>query len=186
MKIAFIGNCQIASLCFYFQQLPHDFDVKWLLYSDEFKAHFGEWIDKVKNKIDNYDIIFNEIKNSDVIVYQEICKEKSLFCNTETLQKNKKESCRLIKIPSIHFDYANYKDSIKELNKREVMNKVDITVSDIFLKYKNLRLMLTIHHPTTFLFLKILNRLCRLLSIPTISKKKGHIFLQDDNYMKLP
>jgi hypothetical protein len=188
MKIVFVGNCQTGSLSFYFQQLSSNYDVKWLLYHESFKGHFGEWSDKIENKIDNYDIIMDEIRNSDVIVYQEICREKSLFCNTETFLKNKKESCRLIKIPDIYFDYSKCEDSIKELIMREVKNKVDIKVSDIFLKYRERRRLMNanVHHPTTFVFLKVLHRLCKLLNIDTLSKEKRNMFLQDDNYMKLP
>ncbi len=80
----------------------------------------GRWSDKIKNKIDNYDISFDVIKKSDIIVYQEIVKDKSIFSNTETLQTNKKESCILLKIPSIYLDYSNYDLSIKELRQREI------------------------------------------------------------------
>ncbi len=115
MNITFIGNCHTASVCFYFQQLLGDSDIKWLLYGDEFKQYMGNWSNKIKNKILNYDIAFDVIKKSDVIVYQEINKEKSIFSNTETLQTNKKDYCILIKIPSIYLDYSNYDVSIKEL-----------------------------------------------------------------------
>jgi hypothetical protein len=186
MKISFIGNCQTASLCFYFQQLLCDNDIKWLLYGDEFKQHLGGWSDKVKNKILDYNIAFDEIKNSDVIVFQEIIREKSKFSNTETLQTLKKESCILIKIPSIVLDYSNYYYSINELKKREIENKVDIIVSDIFQQYREHCLMLNICHPNTFLFLEIINEICMLLNIDTFSKDSEDIFLKDNNYMKLP
>lgn len=74
MKITFIGNCQTTSLCFYFQELLGDYNIYWLLYDNQFIKHLNEWSDKVKNKIINYDISLDIIKNSDVIVYQEISK----------------------------------------------------------------------------------------------------------------
>jgi hypothetical protein len=92
----------------------------------------------------------------------------------------------LIKIPSIYLDYSNYSSSIKELKKRELENKVDIIISDIFEEYREQSLMLTINHPNTFLFLEIVNRICKLLNIDTFSKIKRDMFLQDNNYMKLP
>ena len=186
MNITFIGNCQTASLCFYFQQLLYDCDIKWLLYGDEFKRHLGSWTNKIKNKIVNYDIAFDVIKKSDVIVYQEISKEKSIFSNTETLQINKKESCTLIKIPSIYLVYANYDVSIKELKKREKENKIDIIVSDIFEKYRERCLMITDNHPNTFLFLEVVDELCKLLKIDSFSEEKKTMFLKDNNFMKLP
>jgi hypothetical protein len=186
MKITFIGNCQTVTLCFYFQELLGDHNIQWLLFGEEMSQYLGVYSDKVKNKIDNYDIIFDVIKNSDVIIYQEISKERSLFSNAETLKTNKKDSCRLIKIPSIHLDYSNYDVSIKELNKRELENKVDIMVSDIFEKYREKRLMLSIWHPNTFLFLELINEICKIINIDTFSEMQRNIFLQDDNYMKLP
>jgi len=156
------------------------------MYGDEFRKHMGSWSDKIKNKIVDYDIAIDVIKTSDIIIYQEVCRDKSQFSNTETLQTNKKESCRLIKLPSIHFDYSNYNDSIKELRRREQSNNVDITVSDIFEKYGRRCLMLNIVHPNTFLFLEVLDKLCKLLNIEPFSKIKRDIFLQDKNYIKLP
>jgi hypothetical protein len=187
MNITFIGNCQTVSLCFYFQQLLFNCNnIQWVLYGDEFKMHLNEWSHKTENKIINYDISIDVIKKSDVIIYQEISKEKSLFSNTETLQSIKKESCRLIKIPSIYFDYSNYDSSMKELKKREIINKVDISVSDILEKYKERKLMITIDHPNTFLFLEIVNELCRILNINTFTTFMRDLFLENNNYMGLP
>ena len=130
----------------------------------------GRWSDKIKNKIDNYDISFDVIKKSDIIVYQEIVKDKSIFSNTETLQTNKKESCILLKIPYTYLDYSNYDVSIKELMRHEIEKKVDIRVSDIFDKYREMNLMVTVVHPNTFLFLEIVDELCKLLKLDTFSE----------------
>jgi hypothetical protein len=46
--------------------------------------------------------------------------------------------------------------------------------------------MLTINHPNTFLFLEIVDYICNILNIETFSKIKRDVFLQDNNYMKLP
>ena len=49
MNITFIGNCQLISLCFYFQQLLNENNnICWVLYGEEFKQHiknedFIEW-----------------------------------------------------------------------------------------------------------------------------------------------
>jgi hypothetical protein len=42
MNITFIGNCQTASLCFYFQELQDNFNSQWLLYGDDFKQYIGK------------------------------------------------------------------------------------------------------------------------------------------------
>ena len=90
MNIVFIGNCQTVSLCFYFQQLLSDYNIKWVLYGDEFKPHLNSWSDKVKDKILDYHIAYDLLKNSDAIIFQEISREKSEFSNTETLEIIKK------------------------------------------------------------------------------------------------
>ena len=185
MIITFIGNCQTVSLCFYFQQLL-TCEVYWILFGNEFKPHLGEWSDKVKNKIIDPEKSINCIKNSDIIIYQQIIKDKSYFSNDETLQNLKKETCILIKIPSIYLDYSDYEYSIRELKKREIENEVNVKVSDIFEEYKNDKLMLTVNHPNTFLFLKIVDKLCNILGINTFTQNEKEIFLKKDNYMNLP
>jgi hypothetical protein len=126
------------------------------------------------------------VEKSDVIVHQEVSKEKSLFANMETLQTLKKDSCILIKIPSIHLDYSNFNASIERLMQYETQNNVDIRVSDIFKTNREQRLMLSVPHPNTFLFLELVDQICKLLKIESFSDEKRDVFLKDQNYMKLP
>ncbi len=175
----------MASLCFYFQQLLSDCNVKYALYGDEFSHHLGDWSNKV-NKIINLDESIEWIKTCDIVMYQEINKDKSVFSNTEALTAIKKESCKLIKIPSIYFVLDKYDISILVLQRLENVNKVDITVSDIFEKYRETLLIFGLMHPTTFMFLEIVNKICKLLNIDTFSELKRGIFLSDTNYMNLP
>lgn len=184
MKIVFVGNCQTASLCFYFQQLLGDQSSVWLLYDNDFLQFYGPWLDKVNKRLD-VESIFQELKQCDVVVYQEITKEKSLFCNTPSLKSLTKESCQLVKIPSICFEYDTYDVSLQELIKREDEKEVNVRVSDMFERYKDRCLMLTLWHPNTFLFLEVVNALCKLLNIATFSEEKRNMFLEDENYMNL-
>jgi hypothetical protein len=187
MIITFIGNCQTATLCFYFQQLLVNCHCQWILFGDGFKPALGEWIDKVKNIIlDHKNLGIDTIKNSDIIIHQEIIEDKSLFCNTESLNMNKKESCILIKIPNIYLNYSQYNNSLENLKYRENINKVHIKVSNIFIKYKDRHLMNTISHPNTFMFLEVVDEICKILNIDSFSKSQRDMFLEDNNYMKLP
>ena len=177
MKITCIGNCQTLSLCFYLQELLESDNISWLLYGQEFKRHLGPWSDKIKNKIIDYESRhIDEIKESDVIIYQEISVTKSSFSNYEKLQEIKKDSCKLIKIPSIYLDSNNYETSLKELKRRETDNKVDVTVTDFFEKLKITKLMLSIDHPTTFLFLEIMKKICNILNIEFFTQKRLIVF----------
>jgi len=193
MDITFIGNCQTIALCIYFQDILKNDTISWLLYGEEFEKHIVQgWTEKCKNKIMGYDTSIEQIKNSDIIIFQEISKEKSLFCNTETIEKLKKESCRIIKIPSINLDCNNYDESLKELQVRENMNNVDIKVSTIFEKYRlqnaENKLMLTTNHPKTLLFLEILNEISLLLNIKSfcLQTERCIHYMMNDNYVGLP
>lgn len=187
MNITFIGNCQTVSLCFYFQQLlSENNNICWLLYGEEFKQHLNNWSVKCKNKILDYDKVIPTIKNSDIIIYQNIDVSKSLFSNTNILSKIKKDSCTLIQIPSIYLLYNNFDFSIKELIKRENKNNVDIKISNIFYKFRDTNLMLTYNHPTTFLFLEIMKILCNLLNIDFFTEEQYNLFMENKNYIGLP
>jgi hypothetical protein len=187
MNITFIGNCQALSLCFYFQKLlePNN-NICWLLYGDEFTQHIGNWSDKCNNKIIDYDDSIYKIKDSDVIVYQNIDVTKSLFSNTKTLRELSKSTCKLITIPSIHLIYNDFDSSIKELIDRENTNNVDIKISNILYDFKDTNLMLTCNHPKTFLFMEIVKILCNLLDYNFFTEEQYAYFLQNENYMELP
>jgi hypothetical protein len=188
MNLTFIGNCQTLSLCFYLQQLldSNKNNICWILYGKEFEQHLNNWSDKCINKILNYDDAIIKIQNSDIIVYQEIDIDKSIFCNTKKLQEIKKSSCKLIKMPSIWLDYNDYDNSLKELQSREKNNNVDIMVTSTIDKFKNINLMLTINHPKTFFFLEIIRELCLLINIDFFTENQCNKFLENENYMDLP
>jgi len=187
LNITFIGNCQLVSLCFYFQQLlSKNNNIRYVTYGEEFKPQVGSWSGKCKNKIVDYDISIQTIKDSDIIIYQNIDVNKSLFSNTNTLSKLTNNSCKLIKIPSIYLLYNDFDNSIKELINRENENNVDIKVSDIFYKFRNYNLMLTLNHPKTLLFMEIIQSLCNLLNFNFFTKEQYNNYLKNENYMGLP
>lgn len=186
-------------IMFFFQQLlSKNNNICWVMYGKEFApqfdthfgtqfdTHFGNWSVKCKNKIIDYDISIQTIKDSDIIIYQNIDVNKSLFSNTNTLSKLTNNSCKLIQIPSIHLFYNDFDNSIKELINRENENKVDIKVSDIFYKFRNYNLMLTYNHPKTLLFMEIIKSLCNLLNFNFFTKEQYNNYLKNENYMGLP
>lgn len=162
-------------MCFYFQNLGYQ--ASWLMYGEEFRQFLKtRWIQKVNHSTD-----VGLINDSDVIVYQEVSEETSTFCNRRVLQTLVKPTCRLIMMPCIYVELE-----LNELRARELNNKVDITVSDLMETYKDRKLMLTKNHPTTFLFLLVVDRLCNRLNVTTFSNDQKSLFLQNDNYMGLP
>lgn len=187
MNITFIGNCQTVSLCFYFQQLLNENNnICWLLYGEEFLPHIGMWSDKCKNKIVDYDASIQKIKDSDIIIYQHIDVNKSLFCNTNTLRDLTKHSCNLIKIPCIYLKYDEFDHSLTELINRENENDVDVKISSILREFKDVNLMLTHNHPKTFLFMEIMKQLCNLCNYNFFTEQQYNEFVKSENYMQLP
>ena len=120
------------------------------------------------------------------IIYQEIGLDKSAFSNTQKLLEIKKETSRLITVPSIRFDYNDYEKSINKLIIRENKKNTDIKVSNIFNKFKKYKLMLSQRHPKTSLFLEMVKELCKLLDIPFFTKEKYKTFIENNNFMELP
>jgi hypothetical protein len=188
VNITFIGNCQTLSLCFFFQKLleNQNYTVHWISYDEEFNEHVQDWADKCDNKILFLDDALERIDESDIIIYQEIRLERSTFSNTKKLLEIKKDTCRLIKVPSIYFDYNNYEKSINKLIIRENTKNIDIKVSNIFNKFKKYKLMLSPRHPKTSLFLEMVKELCKLLDIPFFTKEKYKTFIENNNFMELP
>ena len=190
IHIAFIGNCQTISLCFFLQQLlvrnKKNYQVKWCLYGDKFKAHLAKWSEKCNHKIIDYDQSIEYIKICNFIIYQDISKEKSTFSNVDILTKIKKEDCKLIKMPSIFFEYSSYDNSLEELIQKETNLNVDIKVSQIIDKHKPNILMLTKNHPKTFLFLEIMKEICKFLNIEFFDQRLYLHYMNNPNYMGLP
>ena len=188
MNITFIGNCQTLSLCFYFQQLLNNknYIISWICYGEEFKPHINEWSNKCRNKIIDYNVSIETIKISDIIIYQNIDENKSSFSNTKELENLKKTSCKLILFPCIYLIYNDFDNSIKELINRENKNNVDIKVSNILSKFKSKNLMLSCHHPSTFLFMEIIKLLCVLINVDFFTEDQYINFLKNENYMQLP
>lgn len=186
--MSLIGNCQTVTLCFYLQQLlsPANYSVNWLMYGNDFRQHLGKWSYKCNNKILDYDVIISKIKESDVIIYQEISSYISNFSRTDVLKTLAKPSCKMIKIPSMWFNYSQFEDSMDEIKKRENSLNVDIKFSTIVEKFPGKKLMLTVNHPNTFLFLEFLKEITTTLNLTFFSKEQIDYFLKDDNFMHLP
>lgn len=201
-NIGFIGNCQMIGLCFYLQQLlGNKYNIRWCLYSEEFNPYIYKrriidnqgrqrelmhWSDKCKNKILQYDVSINFIKSCDVIIYQKINIQTSKYFNEENILKIKKPDAKLIKIPSIFINYKEYDKSLLELQRRENINNVDIFVSQIIDKNKSKNIMLSINHPTTFLFLEVLKEICIILKINFFTNDKYLYYMKNKNFMELP
>ena len=182
MKVTFIGNCQLVALCYYMQQISDD--ARWVCYGPEFLPFLDPWSEKCVNKILDHDGAIARVRDSDVIVYQEVVGWKSTFCNEQTLRALT-PSCTLLKVPSIQWDYSDA-DILKGLQAREIANHVDITASDMFERFKDTKLMLDICHPTTFMFLELVREICKRTGLTFFTDEQVARFLENENHMGLP
>ena len=167
MNITFMGKCQTLSLCYYFQQLldKTKYNISWIMCSDCYLSHLNEHnVYKCDNIILNDDII-EQIKISDVIIYQNVDEENSNFYNADKLEELKKSECKLIMIPSIYFDCDNINLSIEEIKNCNVTNDINDKLLSLFNKYKCEKLKENIKCQKTSLYLEIIKILFDTLDI---------------------
>ncbi len=187
IKIAFIGNCQMVSLCFFTQQLLHDTDIicKWICAYNGFSMFSHQrFSQKCNHKLFSNNESIQYLYECDYIFYQKIKKEKSPLFNEEKIMSYKKYNC--ISMPSIWLDITTYETSLSELKKREITIKNTMIVTDIITYYYGTyTLFNSPNHPTTFLFLKIMEKIASILHVPFFSNELVSIYLKHDNWMEL-
>jgi len=185
--IAIIGNCQMLSTAFYLQQNTDKYLIKWCLYSESFIRHLGRWTDKCNDImiLDVNDCI-EFIKEADIIICQKLSLNASKYFNYNLILTYIKQNCKIITIPSIYCDMNDFDNSIKELQKRELENNNDILVSKIIIKNKNNYPMITINHPTTIIFITIVNIIFTLINHPKICPYLRNYYLEKSNFIELP
>jgi hypothetical protein len=190
MIIGFVGNCQMVTLCYYTQQLlkDHNHEIRWVCYNYLFLEHFdteNRWGDKCVNKIYDTTEGIEFIKKCDIIFYQKIRPETSQYFNFNNIITYNKYA-RFISMPSIKIDLKNVEESLKKLRMREVKYKHDICITSIFKKHTEDVLLLSHDHPTTFLFMEIMKKICKFLNVPFFKNEQYQMFMSNNNYMGLP
>lgn len=178
----------MLSLCYYFQELlktKETYNIYWLMYGEEFRMHLTGYSNKCKNKILDYNESIQKIKESNIIIYQNVSLEKSAFCNTKTLYELKRENCKIIQMSSIFCNMSDFDNSIKNMIDRENKNNTTLSVSKILIKFKDKNLLRGTHHPTTFLFMEIMKVLCKMLNIDFFKDEDYYNLLKNPNHMGL-
>lgn len=195
INIAFIGNCQMVSLCFFLQNIlqnNENYNICYISYDDSFIVHLTEWSHKCKNKIINYQEGIDFLRNCDYVFYQNIKDTTSAYFNKSSIHSYIKPTTMTISISSIHVELNDYDATIKELERRDNDFNNTIKVSAIIkdcIENKNKQihdLLITIHHPTTFLFMEILIQICSYLNIPFYDENIYLNMIKDYNIMDLP
>ena len=196
IHIGFVGNCQLLSLCFFTQFLlkeNQEYTVRYISYDNTFNIHIDKWSDKCNNKILDYSEGIEYLMKCDYIIYNKIKKDTSIFFNTECIESYAKQNCKLISITSIYIQIEKYYQDISELLYRDITLNNTIKISTIIYEYMkdkelvNIKdLLITKNHPTTFLFLIIINKLCEIIEISSYSKEVFDLLIKNNNIMELP
>lgn len=185
--IAIIGNCQMLSTSFYLQQNTDKYLIKWCLFGESFKPHLGPWTHKCKEVMIlglNDSIEF--IKEADIIICQKLSLKASKYFNYNLILTYIKQNCKIITIPSMYCDMNDFDNSIKKIQKKELENNNDILVSKIIIENKNNYPMITKNHPTTIIFITIVNIIFTQINHPKICPYLHNYYLEKSNFMELP
>ena len=159
MKIAFIGNCQTIQLCAHFQELKKDREnIRWICYNPDMITSLAKK-DNCYNKITDTQEGIGFIQECDVVVYQKINESTSPFFN-KIIIKTYNPNAKFISVPSMYFNCDKYEMSMEELKRREIENKVDVTITDVIEQYKDYeQLFISCNQPTDFLILQVVDKL---------------------------
>lgn len=195
ITIGFVGNCQLLSLCFYTQFLLKDnpeYTVRYVCYDNSFHEHLDRWSDKCHSKILDYSEGIDYLMKCDYIIYNKIKDRTSVFFNADALQSYAKPSCVLVSITSIFIELDKYQTGVSELLYRDIIQCNTIKVSTMIYEYmkqegKQLSdLLITKNHPTTYLFMVIMEELCNIMGLKPYGRELFNTLVQNRNLMELP
>ena len=182
-----MGNCQSLAFCFYLQELLRgtDHEVRWVCYGEEMRINLAKWSDKCLNKITDDDEGISYLKTCDHIIYHPIKPATSKNFSIDQIKSYARN--KLTSVQSVHFDLASFEESLVETRRREVLNQIDIPVSDLFERYGHTyKLLVTVNHPTTFLLLEILRKICTVLELPFFDNERIRMYMSNINYIGFP
>lgn len=167
MIFACIGNCQTASISKYIRDLPDNHESFWLCYSELWKQKpwpkdirvFGE--EQIKFHVFKDDRIQEVINTCDVIIYQPSFEVLHFINKYNPINK-------------IHVTLSPiFVDDIEYMKRKEEKYQASICVSKIIEDNRDLDLFIKqSDHPTSFVYLEIIRRICDMLSISFFSQEK--------------
>ncbi len=187
INIALIGNCQTLSLHVYLHDLlkNKNYEIKWIRFGKHVLPGYLKIIshiypDLISITDDEEGIEY--IKTCDYVIYQPILIKTSCNFNATKIKSYCSNTCTQISFISIYID-GDFNMGVYRLKQRELERGTTIKVTDILEKHKDKKLLLRKNHPTTFLFLKLLEQICIHLNIDFF--KNTDKYLITDNYTRL-
>ena len=193
MKIAFIGNCQIEALSWYFKYLLPDAQINWIRFSYGRKGRvykglpYGRVFERLKNRKAFTKKFLNKselnqdadeyISSCDLVIYQVLSKKASPKYYKQRLESLISKDATRFKLPAFHIDRKNIDETLQGMRNRCDVNNTDIHIDDI-LKNVSLDSMITgtKMHPKAIYFLEVARLICLKLGIDFFSEKDYAMF----------
>jgi hypothetical protein len=156
-NISLIGNCQTAALCKFLRKLPNQNECFWLCFEPEWVN--GNWAysidlwgaEQLLFHIFDYETCIQKLMNSDLVIYQ------PNFLNNSILSQINNSKILSITLSPIFVNNLSF------MTEKEEKYKTNIKVSDIIKQNLDKKLYHKVdNHPTTFLTLEIVKKICEI------------------------
>lgn len=196
-KICFIGNCQMASLCIFFEELldKSKYSVQWLCYNPSFHQHFGPWCRRPDDPekfrcrfvLDETQSV-QELLNCDILVYHPLSMKASplfyKYLNNEGIEKL---NCQKVSFPSIHFKLDDVEYHYNYMKEKERLHNITVPLADYLLEnYQTSYLLLREQHPTTMFFKYLIRQVVEKANLEVDLTKLNDKKYDHINYLNLP
>lgn len=164
-RFAFIGNCQIAGLCQYISWLPFESQSYWLCRNVWLNYPWAKSI-KVFGEEQIGRHVFDKNKRKEILQTCDIIIYQPNFDTLNMLHMHCNPNQTKISISPI------YVNDMQFMTNKETKYNTTIKVSNIIKDHKDKKLYLTDHdnHPTSFLLLEIVKKICDTLKLPFYNK----------------
>jgi hypothetical protein len=185
MNIALYGNCQTRALFFYIKKLQPNANIKWICPDLAFDkkvhvwAHTQEFEGKFVESLYNVDKSIDFIKQSDVVIYQNIDTARSPQINQDIIKKHAKQNVDLISISSYYYD-SSLKNPLDGMISRESKLKVSISSVELIIKNSNIHSMEQVHnHPNVHYFIDLCESICSMINWKQFSENDKKELLEE-------
>ncbi|MBN2714706.1 MAG: hypothetical protein JXX14_02555 [Deltaproteobacteria bacterium] len=196
-KICFIGNCQMLSLCIFFEELldKSKYSVQWLCHHVSFHQHLGPWCRRPDDPTTfRCRVILDEeqareaLLNCDILVYQSLSvKASPVFSPYLDNDGILNLHCTKVSFPSIHFKLDEVEHNYNYMKEKEQLHNISVPLADYLLEnYQTRYLLLREQHPTTLFFKYLIEQVVKQAELEMDLAKLNDKKYDHVNYLGLP
>ena len=176
MRIAFVGNCQLESLTWYFKHLLPNAEC-WYINFNSNTYNGTSFNSQVKCPYDGIEYL----SSCDYVVYLRMYKYASPLFYFPKITTLIKPHCKILSIPNFHLDVQS-PDPIKGMLYREKRKGIDLSIN-VLLKSKSIEKFYPLkqkqpNHPPVEYFLELIRHICIKFNLPFFSNEDCNMFLK--------